>query len=212
VAGLAAAFGSGAMTNSVPEFEDADCILITGSNTTSSHPLIASRIMKAKEKGGKVIVVDPRKTHIAGLADIYVRQNLGSDVAWINGLMHIILKEGWQNQPFIDERTEGFEEVKKVVESYTPEKVEEITGIPKDKLREIAELYAKSEKSSIIYCMGITQHITGTDNVKSLANLAMIAGQIGRPSTGVNPLRGQNNVQGSPTWRLFRINIRAIRM
>jgi len=185
------------MTNSVQEFEDADCILITGSNTTSSHPLVASRIMKAKEKGAKIIVIDPRKTHIAHLADIYVRQNLGSDVAWINGLMHIILKENWQNQSFIDERTEGFEELKKVVEGYTPEKVEEITGIPKETLREIAEIYAKSESSSIVYCMGITQHITGTDNVKSLANLAMLTGQIGRPSTGVNPLRGQNNVQGS---------------
>ncbi len=185
------------MTNSVPEFEDADCILITGSNTTSSHPLIASRVMKAKEKGAKIIVIDPRKNHIASLADIHVKQNLGSDVAWINGLMHIILKEGWQNQTFIDERTEGFEDLKKAVEAYTPEKAEEISGIPKETLREIAELYAKSEKSSIIYCMGITQHITGTDNVKSLANLAMLTGQIGRPSTGVNPLRGQNNVQGS---------------
>ncbi len=197
MAGLAAAFGSGAMTNSVPEIEDADCILITGSNTTASHPLVASRIMKAREKGAKVIVIDPRKTHIAHLADLYVKQNLGTDVAWINGLMHIILKEGWHNQAFIDERTEGFEEMKKVVEGYPPEKVEEITGIPKETLRKIAELYAKSEKSSIIYCMGITQHTTGTDNVKSLANLAMLTGQVGRPSTGVNPLRGQNNVQGS---------------
>ena len=185
------------MTNSIQEFEDADCILITGSNTTSSHPLIASRVMKAKEKGAKIIVIDPRRNHIARLADIYVKQNLGTDVAWINGLMHIILKEGWQNQSFIDERTEGFEELKKVVENYPPEKVEEITGIPKETLRQIAEIYAKSKASSIIYCMGITQHITGTDNVKSLANLAMLTGQIGRPSTGVNPLRGQNNVQGS---------------
>ena len=185
------------MTNSVQEFEDADCILITGSNTTSSHPLIASRIMKAKEKGAKIIVVDPRKMQIASLADIYVAQNLGSDVAWINGLMRIILQEGWENADFIKERTEGFEELKKAVEEYTPEKVAEISGIPPETLKEIAKIYATSEKSSIVYCMGITQHATGTDNVKSLANLAMLTGQIGRPSTGVNPLRGQNNVQGS---------------
>ncbi len=185
------------MTNSVPEIEDADCILIIGSNTTSSHPLVASRIMKAKEKGAKVVVIDPRKTQIAHLADIYVSHNLGSDVALINGLMHIILQENWHNKSFIDERTEGFEDLKKIVDEYTPEKVEKITDVPKEKLREIADVYANSEKSSIIYCMGITQHTTGTDNVKSLANLAMLTGQIGRPSTGVNPLRGQNNVQGS---------------
>lgn len=185
------------MTNSVPEIEDADCILIVGSNTTSSHPLVSSRVMKAKEKGAKVVVIDPRKTHIAHLADIYVKPNLGSDVAWINGVMHIIIQENWHNKSFIDERTEGFEDLRKVLNEYTPEKVEKITGIPKEKLREIADIYANSEKSSIIYCMGITQHITGTDNVKSLANLAMLTGQIGRPSTGVNPLRGQNNVQGS---------------
>lgn len=197
MAGLAAAFGSGAMTNSVPEIEDADCVLIIGSNTTSSHPLVASRVMKAREKGAKIIVIDPRKTQIAHLADIYVPHNLGSDVALVNGLMHIILQENWHNKSFIDERTEGFEELKKAVEEYTPEKVEKITDVPKEKLREIADIYANSEKSSIIYCMGITQHTTGTDNVKSLANLAMLTGQIGRPSTGVNPLRGQNNVQGS---------------
>ncbi len=185
------------MTNAIPELEDADCILITGSNTTEAHPLIASRILKAKEKGAKLIVIDPRKTQIARYADVFVRQRLGTDVAWINGLMHIILKEGWENKQFIETRTEGFEDLKKEAEKYPPEKVEEITGISPPDLRAIAETYAKAEKGAIVYAMGITQHITGTENVLSLANLAMLTGNIGRLSTGVNPLRGQNNVQGA---------------
>ena len=185
------------MTNSTPELEDADCILITGSNTTEAHPLIASRIIKAKEKGAKLIVVDPRRIQIARYADVFVRQKLGTDVAWINGLMHIILKEGWENKEFVATRTEGFEELKKELEKYPPEKVEEITGISKADLRTIAEFYAKAKKGSIVYTMGITQHVTGTENVLSLANLAMLTGNIGRLNTGVNPLRGQNNVQGA---------------
>ena len=185
------------MTNSTPELEEAECILITGSNTTEAHPLIGSRILKAKEKGAKLIVIDPRRTQVARYADIFVRQRLGTDVAWINGLMHIILKEGWENKEFISTRTEGFEALQKEVENYPPEKVEEITGISKTDLRTIAETYAKAKKGAIVYAMGITQHITGTENVMSLANLAMLCGNLGRLSTGVNPLRGQNNVQGA---------------
>jgi formate dehydrogenase major subunit len=197
VAGLAAAFGSGAMTNTIDEIESARCIFVIGSNTTEAHPLIGSRIMKAKEKGAHLIVADPRKIHLAAYADIFVRQNLGTDVALINGIMNVILKEGWHNSTFIQERTEGFEEFQKVVEGYTPEKVEEITGVRAEDIKRIAQMYARSESSAIVYAMGITQHITGVDNVKSLANLAMLCGQIGRESTGVNPLRGQNNVQGA---------------
>jgi formate dehydrogenase major subunit len=185
------------MTNSTPELEDAGCILITGSNTTEAHPMVANRILRAKEKGAKLIVVDPRRTQIARYADIFVRQRLGTDVAWINGLMHIILKEGWEDKEFIGSRTEGIEDLKKEVEKYPPEKVEEITGISSSDLRDIAESYAKAEKGAIVYTMGITQHVTGTENVLSLANLAMLTGNIGRLSTGVNPLRGQNNVQGA---------------
>ncbi len=185
------------MTNSTPELEDAKCILITGSNTTEAHPLVASRILKAKEKGAKLIVIDPRRTQVARYADIFVRQRLGTDVAWINGLMHIILKEGWEDKEFVGSRTEGIEDLKKEVDKYPPEKVEEITGISSSDLRAIAESYAKAETGAIVYAMGITQHITGTENVLSLANLAMLTGNIGRLSTGVNPLRGQNNVQGA---------------
>jgi formate dehydrogenase alpha subunit len=197
VAGLAAAFGSGAMTNAIAEMEHSKCIFIIGSNTTEAHPLIGSRILKAKERGAKLIVADPRRIQLSFYADIFVRQQLGTDVALINGIMNVIVKEKWYDQKFVEERTEGFKEFQKVVEKYTPENVEKITGVKAEDVRKIAELYARSESSSIVYAMGITQHITGVDNVKSLANLAMLCGQIGRESTGVNPLRGQNNVQGA---------------
>jgi formate dehydrogenase major subunit len=198
VAGLAAAFGSGAMTNTIGCIEKADVILITGSNTTENHPVISSYIKRAaKFKKAKVIVVDPRRIKIVDFADMYLQQNLGSDVAWINGMMHVIIKENLYNKKFVDERTQGFEELKKTLEKYTPEYVENISGIPAEKLIEAARLYGGAESGSIIYCMGITQHITGTDNVKSLANLAMLCGNLGIEGGGVNPLRGQNNVQGA---------------
>lgn len=198
VAGLAAAFGSGAMTNSIAELEHAKCILVTGSNTTETHPVIATVIRRAvREHGAKLIVVDPRRIDLVDNAALWLRQRNGTDVAWMNGMMNVILAENLQNQAFIDQRTEGFEEFRKVVERFTPERVEEISGIPADLLRQAARMYATSEASSIIYSMGITQHITGTDNVLSTANLALLTGQIGKPSSGVNPLRGQNNVQGA---------------
>jgi len=197
VAGLAAAFGSGAMTNSIAEIEDADCIFIIGSNTSVAHPLIAMRVFRAKAKGRKIIIADPRRIPLVAQADLYVRQKAGTDVALLNGMMHLILKNNWQNQTFIDERTENFEAFKAAVDQYPPERAAEITGIPAEEIAKMAELYARSEKSTILYTMGITQHHTGVDNVKSLANLAMLCGQIGRESTGVNPLRGQNNVQGA---------------
>jgi formate dehydrogenase alpha subunit len=197
VAGLVASFGSGAMTNSIPEFENADCILITGSNTSEAHPLISSRIMRAKEKGARIIVVDPRTTQMSMLADLHLKQQPGSDVAWLNGMMNIIISERLADDDFISNRTEGYLEFKAAASEYTPEKVEEITGISKDELVKAAQMYAKAENASIVYAMGITQHITGVDNVLSCANLAMLTGNVGKPSTGVNPLRGQNNVQGA---------------
>jgi len=198
VAGLAAAFGSGAMTNNIGDLENAEVILVTGSNTTENHPVISAFIKRAvKHKGAKLIVVDPRKIKLTEFADIWLRQNLGTDIAWINGMMHVIIKEDLLDKEFVAKRTEGFEELKKVVEKYTPEYVEKITSIPKEKLIEAARMYAKAKSAAICYTMGITQHITGTDNVKSLANLAMLCGNLGIPGGGVNPLRGQNNVQGA---------------
>jgi len=197
VAGLAAAFGSGAMTNSFREIEDANCLFVIGSNTTVAHPIGSMRMMRALQKGAKLIVVDPRKTQIASLAHLHVRHNLGTDVALINGMMHVICKNGWHNQAFIEERTENFEALAAMIEQYPPERVAAITGVPVETLTTMAEWYAKAEASAIFYVLGITQHTCGTDNVKTLANLAMLCGHIGRPSTGVNPIRGQNNVQGA---------------
>jgi formate dehydrogenase alpha subunit len=198
VAGLAATFGSGAMTNSINEFEEADCFLITGSDTTSQHPLIGSRIINSVlERDAKLIVVDPREIELAKYATAYLRQKNGTDVAWLNGMMHVIIKEGLEDAEYVNARTEGYEELKELVKDYTPEYVEKITTIPKEKLIEAARIYATTKKAMIVYSMGITQHTTGVDNVKSLANLAMLTGHVGFASTGVNPLRGQNNVQGA---------------
>jgi formate dehydrogenase major subunit len=198
VAGLAAAFGSGAMTNTIECIEKADVILLTGSNTTENHPVISSYVKRAvTQKGTKLIVVDPRRIRITRYAEKWLRQNLGTDVAWVNGMMHVIINENLHAGEYIESRTEGFDQVKKTVEKFTPEFVEEITGIPAREIIEAARLYAGAERGSIIYCMGITQHTTGTDNVKSLANLAMLCGNLGIDGGGVNPLRGQNNVQGA---------------
>ncbi len=198
MAGLAAAFGSGAMTNTIACIEKADVILVTGSNTTENHPVLSSFVKRAVQfKGTKLIVVDPRRIKLVEHADKYLRQNLGTDVAWINGMIYVIINEGLYDKKFVEERTENFAELKKVVEKYKPDYVEQITGIPARDLTEAARMYAKAERGSILYCMGITQHTTGTDNVKSLANLAMVCGHMGIEGGGVNPLRGQNNVQGA---------------
>jgi formate dehydrogenase alpha subunit len=186
------------MTNSVPEFEEyTDCFLVTGSNTSEAHPLIFTRVIRAQRRGATIIVVDPRDIQIAKIADIHLRQRPGSDVAWINGMMHVIIKEELYDKEFVAERTEGFEELKATVADYTPERVEQISGIPAAELAEAARLYAKAERAAILYAMGITQHTTGVDNVVSCANLAMLTGNVGKEGTGVNPLRGQNNVQGA---------------
>ncbi len=197
MAGLAAAFGAGAMTNSIDEIEDADCILVIGSNTSGQHPIIAGRMMQAREKGAKLIVIDPRKIPLTEYADLFIQVNPGTNVALINGMIHILIEKGLIDEAFIQDRTEGFDELKEKVRAYPPDKVSEITGISRELIEEAALLYGRAEKAMIFYAMGITQHTTGTDNVKAVANLAMVTGNIGRPSTGVNPLRGQNNVQGA---------------
>jgi formate dehydrogenase major subunit len=185
------------MTNSIPEIEDADCILIIGSNTSVAHPLVAYRVYRAKAKGAKIIVADPRRIHIASIADIFLQQKLGSDVALLNGIMHVILNEKLHDAKYIEERTESFDKLEELLKGYPPEKVSEITGVPAETIVEAARAYATADKASILYAMGITQHSHGVDNVKSLANLAMMTGNVGKASAGVNPLRGQNNVQGA---------------
>jgi len=198
VAGLAAAFGSGAMTNTIACVEKADVILITGSNTTENHPVLSGFVKRAvTQRGAKLIVVDPRRIRMARYAHLWLRQNLGTDVAWLNGMMHVIIQEGLYAKSYVESRTVGFEELKRTLEKYTPDYAEQICGIPARDLVAAARMYAGAERGSILYCMGITQHTTGTDNVKSLANLAMLCGNLGIEGGGVNPLRGQNNVQGA---------------
>ena len=197
VAGLAQTFGSGAMTNSLKSIEFADVIFIIGSNTLEQHPLMWRRILQAKAHGAKLIVADPRFTPSAKKADLYIPFKSGTDVALMNAMMNVIISEGLEDKEFIEKRTKNFEELKEVVKKYPPEKVAEITEASPDLIKEAAIMYAKAENAAIVYSMGITQHTTGTDNVMSTSNLAMITGNIGRPGTGVNPLRGQNNVQGA---------------
>jgi len=198
VAGLAAAFGSGAMTNSIEEIEFTDVILATGTNTTENHPVISSRIKRAvRQRGAKLIVIDPREIDLVKYATLWLRQKPGTDVAVLNGLMNVIIAEDIYAKEYVENRTEGFEALKKAVAAYTPNHVEKISGIPAEDLMAAARLYAKANKAAILYAMGMTQHITGTDNVKSCANLAMLCGKIGIEGGGVNPLRGQNNVQGA---------------
>ncbi len=200
VAGLAASFGSGAMTNDIADIRKADVILVTGSDTTAAHPVISARIKKAVRDGKtKLIVIDPKKISLADYAEIYTAQRPGTDVAVLNGLMQIIIKNGLEDKDFIANRCEDYEAFKKEVmqDKYSPENVEKLSGVPARTLEEIAELFAKAETGSVFYSMGITQHTTGTDNVKSIANLQMLCGNLGIPGGGVNPLRGQCNVQGA---------------
>jgi formate dehydrogenase alpha subunit len=198
VAGLAASFGSGAMTNSIAELEDSDCILVIGSNTTETHPVISTFIKRAARlKNKTLVVIEPRRIDLVRHATLWLRQRPGTDIAVINGMMNLIIQENLHDQAYIAERTENFEALKATVAKYTPEYVEQISGVPAADLRRAARLYGQAKAAAIVYAMGITQHTVGTDNVKSLANLAMLCGNIGIEGGGVNPLRGQNNVQGA---------------
>ncbi|MCD4828438.1 MAG: formate dehydrogenase subunit alpha [Candidatus Cloacimonetes bacterium] len=200
VAGLAASFGSGAMTNNIAGIKEANVILVIGSDTTAAHPVLAAYMKQGIREGRtKLIVIDPKKIDLADLAEIYVAQRPGSDVAVLNGIMQVIIKNGWEDKEFIAERCENFEEFKAEVmkDDYSPENVERISGVPADTLVQIAELYGKAETAGLYYAMGITQHTTGRDNVMSTANIQMLCGNMGKPGGGVNPLRGQSNVQGA---------------
>ncbi|HEX74983.1 MAG TPA: formate dehydrogenase subunit alpha [Dehalococcoidia bacterium] len=197
VAGLAQAFGSGAMTNSINEIKDAACILVIGSNTSSGHPVIALEIIKAVRNGGKLIVANPREIELCRYADIWLRHFPGSDVALLMGMMRVIIDEELADLAFVEEQCQDFDAFRESLINFDLDLAEKVTGVTSDKIVEAARLYATHKPASIIYAMGITQHSHGTDNVSATANLAMLAGNIGKPSTGVNPLRGQNNVQGA---------------
>jgi len=185
------------MTNSIAEIKNCDYLLVIGSNTTESHPIISLEMRKAVKKGATLVVVDPRKTEIAALANIHVPLLPGANIPLLNTLTNVIIEEDLYDKEFVANRTEGFEELKKAVADFTPEKYAGIIGVPAETIREIARGYAKAKTAAIFYTMGITQFTTGTNNVMATANLAMLCGHIGKPSSGVNPLRGQNNVQGA---------------
>jgi formate dehydrogenase alpha subunit len=199
VVGLAGAFGSGAMTQSIADIAQAKSILIIGSNTFEQHPLIGRRVMQAKANGAKIIYADPRLTATGKQADLHLPFYSGADVAILNGLMQQIIKNGWENKEFIEKRTKDFDKLKAVVmqDKYSLANVSKISGIPEKDLATAAEWIGKSGSNAILYSMGITQHTTGVDNVKSVANIQMLTGNLGRPGTGVCALRGQNNVQGA---------------
>ncbi|HIJ86889.1 MAG TPA: formate dehydrogenase subunit alpha [Desulfuromonadales bacterium] len=196
VTGLAETFGSGAMTNSISCFDQTDVILIIGSNTTEQHPLIGSRILNAVQSGTHLIVADNRRIRLARHAALHLRHKNGSDVALLNGMMHVIIAEGLADQEFIADRTENYAALAASVADWTPERTAAATGLAAAEVVAAARLYAGAERAMIVYSMGITQHSHGVDNVRCIASLAMLTGNVGRPGTGVNPLRGQNNVQG----------------
>ncbi len=187
------------MTNSIRDIADESrCIFIIGSNTTEQHPVIGAKIRRAKrQRGAKLIVADPRRIDIAGYADLYLRHRPGTDIALLNGIMHVIIREGWHDQAFIAARTEGFAELADAVAKYTPEAASAITGVPAADIEAAARMLAEHRPGALLYAMGITQHKMGVANVMSCANLQMLLGNLGLPGGGVNPLRGQNNVQGA---------------
>jgi formate dehydrogenase major subunit/formate dehydrogenase alpha subunit len=199
VAGLAASFGSGAMSNSMDDVaQQAAALFVIGSNTTEQHPVFGAKLRQAVlRRGVPLVVADPRKIDLTEFAALHLRHRPGTDSALVTGLMHIILAHGWEDKGFIAERTEGFEDFKAMVDQYPPERVAEITGVLVDQLQHAAEILALNKPMAVMWAMGITQHITGVRNVMNLANLQMLLGNLGVPGGGVNPLRGQNNVQGA---------------
>jgi formate dehydrogenase alpha subunit len=197
VAGLATTLGSGAMTNSLSDLNDAACILAIGTNTTEAHPIIGMNMRKAVRRGTKLIVANPLEIPLVRDAAIWLQHRSGTDVVLLMGMMKIIVDEGLMDAKFIEERCENFDLFKAALDNYPLSLVEDITGVPGEKLVEAARLYATNSPAAICYTMGITQHSHGTDNVIAVANLAMLTGNIGKPGSGVNPLRGQNNVQGA---------------
>ena len=197
VAGLAATLGSGAMTNTIKEILEADLIFVTGSNTTEAHPVIGAKIRQAQKRGAKIIIADPRRIDLVDNAEIFLQIKPGTNIALYNGMLKVIIEEGLLAEEYIAERTENFDTVRELVKEYTPEKVAETCGIHAEDLRKAAIMYARANKAGIFYSMGVTQFSTGTQGVMAISNLALAAGKIGKPSCGVNPLRGQNNVQGA---------------
>jgi len=197
VTGLVTVLGSGAMTNTINGIIESDVMLVIGSNTTETHPIIGLRMLTAAKKGSKLLVADPRRIKLCDSATLWMQQRPGTDGALIHALCHVILREGLEDAAFIEAHTENFAAFKDSVAQCTPEWAEKISQVPASVIEEAARIFASAEKAGIYYTMGITQHTSGTDNVCALANLALITGNLGKPGAGLNPLRGQNNVQGA---------------
>ncbi len=184
------------MTNSIAEIEEAECLFVIGSNTTEAHPVLALRMKKALRDGAKLVVADPRQTWMAKHAHVHLQLKPGTDIPLVNAMAHVILKEGFAAEDYIADCTENFAEFKEAVEAWPPERAAEVCGVSADDIRTAARLYGKHQKSGIYYTLGVTEHVCGVDNVRTLSNLALATGNLGKESVGVNPLRGQNNVQG----------------
>jgi formate dehydrogenase alpha subunit len=185
------------MSNSIVEIEDTDLVFVFGYNPADSHPIVANRVIRAKQKGAQIIVIDPRKIETARIADLHLQLKNGSNIALLNAIGHVIIEENLYDQAFVAARTEGFDEYKKIVAGYTPESVEEITGLKAADIRTAARMYAKAKTATILWGMGVTQFYQGVETVRSLTSLALMTGNLGKANVGVNPVRGQNNVQGA---------------
>jgi formate dehydrogenase major subunit/formate dehydrogenase alpha subunit len=197
VAGLVNTFGAGAMTNSIGEIRDADFLFVIGSNTSEAHPVIAMDMKRAVRRGATLVVADPRAIWMTSIAERHLQLAPGSDIWLLNAMANVIVSEDLVDREFIETQTENFEAVARTVASYTPEEAEKITGVPAEDIRWTARRYATTDKAGIYYTLGITEHTHGTDNVYALANLVLMTGHLGKPSAGMNSLRGQNNVQGA---------------
>lgn len=197
MAGLVTTYGAGAMTNSIPEIRDADFLFVIGSNTTEAHPIIAMEMKRAVRRGARLAVADPRRIWLADVADWHLQLEPGTDVWLLNAMAHVIVTEGLESREWLEENTENFDAVRETVLRYPPEEAEEVTGVPAETIREVARAYATTRKAGIYYTLGITEHTHGTDNVYALSNLVLMTGHLGIRSAGMNPLRGQNNVQGA---------------
>lgn len=197
VAGLHQSVGNGAMSNAINEIDNTDLVFVFGYNPADSHPIVANHVINAKRNGAKIIVCDPRKIETARIADMHIALKNGSNIALLNAMGHVIIEENLYDKAFVASRTEGFEEYRKIVEGYTPESVEDITGVSASEIRQAARMYAQAESAAILWGMGVTQFYQGVETVRSLTSLAMLTGNLGKPHAGVNPVRGQNNVQGA---------------
>lgn len=197
MAGLATTFGSGSATNNFADIAGADLIMIFGANPTEAHPIVGLKLRKAKRNGIPFIVGDPRRTEMARKANVWLNLLPGTNIAVLNGMCHVVLNEGLENKEFISQRTEGLEALKESLKEYTPAYVSKITGVPAEKIIEAARMYARAKNPMIFYGLGITEHVSGTRNVQALSNLVLLCGHVGRHFSGLNALRGQNNVQGA---------------